>query len=99
MNKGELIDIISEEAGITKEQAKLALESFLDAIASSLEKNEEVNLRGFGTFLIRTLAEKKIRSIATGKKITIKARNVPKFIPSKSLRKGGGTHHTGARKK
>ena len=50
MNKAELIDAMAADAGITKADAKKALESFIGATTDALKKGDRVALVGFGTF-------------------------------------------------
>jgi DNA-binding protein HU-beta len=59
MNKAELIDAIASEAGITKAQAKKALESMTDSVASTLAGGGRVSLVGFGTFSVSKRAAQK----------------------------------------
>ena len=50
MNKTELINAIAEKAGLTKVDAKNALDATIDAISGALAQNDKVALLGFGTF-------------------------------------------------
>jgi DNA-binding protein HU-beta len=85
MNKGELIDKISSDAGITKVQAGNALESFIDAVQKTLKKGGKVTLVGFGTFNTSKRKARKGRNPQTGEVIPIKARTVVKFKAGKEL--------------
>lgn len=79
MNKSELINAMAEKAGLTKVQAKSALEAFVAATEDALKKNDKLSLIGFGTF---SVAERKARvghNPANGKKINIPAKKVVKF--------------------
>ena len=82
MNKSDLIDAMAEEAGITKEAAKKALESFLSEVEKSLKKGRRVSLVGFGSWDVSKRAARIGRNPKTGKTIRIKAKNVVKFKPS-----------------
>ena len=57
----------------------------MDEVKGSLEKNENVYLRGFGSFIIKTRAEKVARNISKNTTITIPAHNIPAFKPAKSF--------------
>ena len=85
MNKAELIDAIATEAGITKAQAKKALESMTDSVASTLASGGRVSLVGFGTFSVSKRAAREGRNPQTGKTISIAAKNVAKFKPGAEL--------------
>lgn len=79
MNKTELIAAIAEKAGLTKVDAKAALEATLASIAEALEKNDKVALIGFGTFSVAEKAARTGINPATKAKIEIPARKAVKF--------------------
>ena len=79
MNKSELIDAIAADAGISKAAAKLALESFLGNIGSTLIKGGRISLVGFGSWSVSSRAERDGRNPQTGNTIKIAAKNVVKF--------------------
>ncbi len=85
MNKAELIDAIAAEAGITKAQAKKALEAMTDGVANTLASGGRVSLVGFGTFSVSKRAAREGRNPQTGKTISIAAKNVAKFKPGAEL--------------
>ncbi|MGD1851886.1 MAG: HU family DNA-binding protein [Cyanophyceae cyanobacterium] len=86
MNKTELVDLISEKAGMTKAQSKAALESILETITESLKEGEPVQLIGFGTFKTNHRAARTGRNPQTGAEIQIAAANVPAFVAGKALK-------------
>ena len=92
MNKAELIEQITKDAGVTKAQANEVLNSFTNAVVASLKKGENVTLVGFGTFSVSQRAARNGRNPQTGEVIKIKARKVPKFKAGKefSTKIGGG---------
>ncbi|MBO7255118.1 MAG: HU family DNA-binding protein [Paludibacteraceae bacterium] len=79
MNKGELIDVIAAEAGISKASAKKALEATLDAVKNALAKGDKVSLIGFGTFSVAERAARTGVNLQTGAAINIPAKKVAKF--------------------
>jgi DNA-binding protein HU-beta len=85
MNKGDLINKIAEDAGLTKAQAGAALDAVVDGVASTLAKGDKLTLVGFGTFSVSKRAARKGRNPQTGKEINIAAKNVVKFKPGKDL--------------
>ncbi len=85
MNKGDLINRIAEDSGISKSQATDALNSVLDAVKDTLKSGKKVTLVGFGTFSVNHRAERQGRNPQTGKAITIKAKNLVKFKAGKAL--------------
>jgi len=79
MNKSELIDAIAADAGITKAAAKLALESFLKNVGTTLKKGNKISLVGFGSWSVTERAAREGRNPQTGKTISIAAKKVVKF--------------------
>ena len=86
MNKAELIDAVALAADITKASAARAVDAVFDNICSALKKEEQVNLVGFGTFIVRSRAARAGRNPQTGAAIEIKASKVPGFKPGKALK-------------
>ena len=86
MTKKELVDVVAAEAEITKKAAKIAIDSFLAAVEGSLVKGEEVSLAGFGTFKVKTRAERNGVNPQTKAAVVIPATKVPTFKPSKALK-------------
>ena len=86
MTKADIINGIASSTGISKKDVSAVVESFMDAIKSSmLEKKENVYLRGFGSFIIKHRAEKTARNISKNTTITIPAHNFPSFKPAKTF--------------
>lgn len=79
MNKAELIDAMAKETGMTKADAKKALEAFVGVTMKALKKNDRVALVGFGSFGVAKRAARKGRNPQTGKEIKIAAKKVVKF--------------------
>jgi DNA-binding protein HU-beta len=79
MNKAELIEAMASDAGLTKADAKKALDAFINVTSGALKKDDRVALVGFGSFSVTTRSARKGRNPQTGKEITIKAKKVVKF--------------------
>jgi len=79
MNKAELIEAMASESGLSKADAKRALDGFVGATTSALKKGDRVALVGFGSFSISARAARKGRNPQTGKEIQIAAKKVVKF--------------------
>lgn len=86
MNKGELIDNVANDIGVTKREAKKAVECVFENITGCLAKGDAVRLVGFGTFGVRKRAARMARNPRTGEKIQVKAINVPFFKAGKELK-------------
>ena len=79
MNKAELIDAMAKDTGLTKADAKRALESFVTNTTKALKGGDRVALVGFGSFGVAKRAARKGRNPQTGKEIKIAAKKVVKF--------------------
>lgn len=88
MNKAELIEAMSNESGLTKADAKKALDAFIKATSDSLAKGDRVALVGFGSFSVSMREARKGRNPQTGAEITIAAKKVIKFKPGNELAEG-----------
>jgi len=85
MKKADLIARIADDAGISKADADAALKSFIDALGDTLKGGDKLSLLGLGTFSVTHRPERQGRNPATGKAMTIKAKNVVKFKPGKAM--------------
>jgi DNA-binding protein HU-beta len=79
MNKAELIEAMANGAGISKADAKKALDAFIDTTTGALKKGDRVALVGFGSFSVSKRSARTGRNPQTGKEIKIAAKNVVKF--------------------
>ncbi|MCR4593256.1 MAG: HU family DNA-binding protein [Bacteroidaceae bacterium] len=86
MNKTELVAKIAEGAGLSKVDAKKALEATLDAITAAVKKDDKVALIGFGTFSVAKRAARKGINVLTKKTINIPAKKVVKFKAGADLK-------------
>lgn len=85
MNKSELIDAIAADAGISKNSAKLALDSFLGNVGNTLKTGGKISLVGFGSWSVSERAARDGRNPQTGATIKIAAKKVVKFKPGAEL--------------
>ena len=79
MNKTELIDNIAASAGISKADAKKALDATTEAIKNALVAGDKVQLVGFGTFAVTERPARQGINQRTKETITIEAKKVAKF--------------------
>ena len=87
MNKIELINATAEKAGITKVEARKALDAFMDVTKKELKKGGKIALVGFGTLSVLNRPARTGRNPRTGKAIKIAAKKVAKFKAAKNLLK------------
>jgi len=88
MTKAEIVSSISDKSGIEKADVLATVEAFMEEVKSSLESGDNVYLRGFGSFIIKTRAEKTGRNISKNTTIKIPAHNIPAFKPAKVFVEG-----------
>lgn len=87
MNKQELIDKVSEQAGLPKSTAAKALEALMDAVTDTLKAGNEITLHGLGKFSSSERAARTGRNPQTGLTIQIPKSTIPKFTPSLTLKR------------
>jgi len=87
MRKPEIVALVSERAGITKKAAAQALSAFVDTIHTSLQdQGKKIRIADLGTFRVIEMGARRGVNPRTGKQMTIKAMNLPRFTPSKALK-------------
>lgn len=85
MTKAELVNSISNKLGMEKSDTQKVIEAFMHEIRTSMLNGDNVYLRGFGSFIIKTRAAKTGRNISKNTAIDIPAHNIPAFKPSKTF--------------
>lgn len=85
MTKAELVSTISTKLGLEKNETQKVIEAFMQEIRTSMYQGDNVYLRGFGSFIIKTRAAKTGRNISKNTAIEIPAHNIPAFKPSKTF--------------
>jgi integration host factor subunit alpha len=86
LTKAELAELLFEQVGLNKREAKDMVETFFDEIRNALESGEPVKLSGFGNFQLRDKPQRPGRNPKTGEEIPITARRVVTFHPSQKLK-------------
>ena len=92
MTKADLVEQVTaamaRTAGplISKKDCARVVDAFLDAIKLALKEQQNIEVRGFGTFKIRKRKTRMARNPRTGEPVEVAARPVPVFKPSKELR-------------
>jgi len=87
MNKVELIDAVAAKAGMTKVDARKAIDAILDVTKAELRKDGKVALVGFGTMAVVKRPARTGRNPKTGKAIKIAAKKVVKFKAAANILK------------
>jgi DNA-binding protein HU-beta len=85
MTKAEIVSNISDKLGVEKNDVQAIVNHFMKEVKGAQESGENVYLRGFGSFVIKTRKAKKGRNISKNVTIDIPAHNIPSFKPAKEF--------------
>lgn len=86
LTKADMAEMLFDELGLNKREAKEIVEKFYGEIGSALEYNDNVKLSGFGNFELRDKSSRPGRNPKTGEEIPIAARRVVTFKPGQKLK-------------
>ncbi len=86
MNKANLIEKVSERVKIRSNAAKVIVDTIFDTMRESLEKGEQFEIRGFGTFVVRDYGGHKGRNPKTGEIVNVPPKRLPHFKTGKELK-------------
>jgi nucleoid DNA-binding protein len=85
MTKAQFIEALSQKLDRSKQECEGILDAVLETIAGVLQRDEKIDLRGFGTFKIRETKARQARNPRTGEAVSVPAKTVAIFKPSKEL--------------
>lgn len=86
LTKADMAEMLFDELGLNKREAKEIVEQFFEEIKMALETGNQVKLSGFGNFILREKKERPGRNPKTGEEIPISARSVVTFRPGQKLK-------------
>jgi integration host factor beta subunit len=86
MTKAELVEIISEETGVNKKDTGIIVNLIMENIGQALVSGDKVELRGFGSFKVKTRRARLARNPRTGESVDVPAKRVPFFKASNDLK-------------
>ena len=86
LTKADLAEMLFDELGLNKREAKEIVEMFYGEISLALENNDQVKISGFGNFELRDKKSRPGRNLKTGEEIPISARRVVTFKPGQKLK-------------
>lgn len=86
MTKAELVDQVSRVSELTRKHSEVIVEAVFGSIIDALQRDDKIELRGFGSFRIRRRLGRKGRNPKTGARVLVPAKRVPHFKPGKELR-------------
>lgn len=87
MTKRDLIDLVARKANLTNKASRDAVEAVFASIRDSLKRGDKAVITGFGTFSVRSRAQRKGRNPRTGAAMDIAARKTPGFTAGKALKR------------
>ncbi len=93
LTKADLADLLFEQVGLNKREAKDMVEAFFEEVRTALEIGDSVKLSGFGNFELRKKSERPGRNPKTGEEIPITARRVVTFHASQKLKSKVEEHY------
>ena len=93
LTKADLADLLFEQVGLNKREAKDMVEAFFEEVRTALETGDSVKLSGFGNFELRKKSERPGRNPKTGEEIPISARRVVTFHASQKLKSKVEDHY------
>ena len=83
MTKADIVSEIAKTTGIDKASVLETIEKFMETVKDSLAEGENVYLRGFGSFIVKTRSQKTARNISKNTAIIIPEHKIPAFKPAK----------------
>jgi len=86
LTKAAMAEMLFDELGLNKREAKDFVEQFFEEVRIALEEGHDVKLSGFGNFILRNKNERPGRNPKTGEEIPISARRVVTFRPGQKLK-------------
>jgi len=103
VGKGELAHQIAARSGLSLKDAEKALDAFTEVVPENLARGREVRLIGFGSWSLREIAARKVRSIRTGQEVSLPAHKRVGFSAGATLSQAAeapkGKSKTSARKR
>lgn len=88
MNKADIVNKIASGTGLTKVETEAVVEGFIASIIDAMREGEHIEIRGFGTFKVKSRAPRIARNPRTGASVNVPATFSPTFKPSRELREG-----------
>lgn len=87
MNKSELIIALAKKESLTKQKAEQVVDTIFDTMSEALLAGKRIEIRGFGSFIVREYGSYTGRNPKTGEAITVSPKKLPFFKVGKELKK------------
>ena len=86
MTKAELVEEVSRVSDLTKKHSEVIVDTVFESIIDALKRGEKIELRGFGSFRLRSRKSRTGRNPKTGEKVEVPSKKIPYFKPGKELK-------------
>jgi integration host factor subunit beta len=86
MTKADLVEEVARVSELTKKHSETIVNTVFDSIIQALQRDDKIELRGFGSFRIRQRRSRQGRNPKTGDKVDVPAKRIPYFKPGKDLK-------------
>jgi integration host factor subunit beta len=86
VTKSELIEVVAQEANLTKGRAELVINTIFESMVEALQRDEGIEIRGFGSFTVRQYKAYEGRNPRTGDAVHVSPKRLPFFKVGKDLR-------------
>lgn len=86
MTKAQLVEEVAGMTHLSKKHAEIVVNTVFESIVDSLRSGEKIELRGFGSFRIRSREARIGRNPKTGDRVDVPAKLIPYFKPGKELK-------------
>src|SRR3989338_7342400 len=86
MNKSELIDVLSAKANVTRKRMGDLINLIFDSMMDAMSRGDRIEIRGFGSFVVKNYGSYRGRNPRTGESIQVKPKRLPFFKVGKELK-------------
>jgi integration host factor subunit beta len=86
MTKAELVEAVSRVSDLTRKHSEVIVDAVFTSIIDALQKGDKIELRGFGSFRLRSRKSRTGRNPKTGEKVEVPSKKIPYFKPGKELK-------------
>lgn len=86
MTKAELVDLITSDTGLNRRDTVTVVNLIMENIGRALAGGDKVELRGFGSFKVKSRRSRLARNPRTGDAVDVPAKRVPYFKASNELK-------------
>ena len=86
MTKADLVDEVVRVSSLSKRHAEIVVNTLFQSIVEALQKDDKIELRGFGSFRVRRRRSRQGRNPKTGDRVEVPSKRIPYFKPGKELK-------------